>query len=35
MGTTINNCLGDLAGTVLVSKLEEKTAAKLTILNYM
>lgn len=30
MGTTTNNCLGDLAGTVLVSKLEEKTAAKST-----
>lgn len=29
MGTTTNNCLGDLAGTVLVSKLEEKRAKKL------
>ena len=28
MGTTTNNCLGDLAGTVLVSKLEEKAEAK-------
>lgn len=28
MGTTTNNCLGDLAGTVLVSKLEEKRAQK-------
>lgn len=29
MGTTTNNCLGDLAGTVLVSKLEEKRAKRL------
>ena len=29
MGTTTNNSLGDLAGTVLVSKLEEKRAKKL------
>lgn len=29
MGTTTNNCLGDLAGTVFVSKLEEKHAKKL------
>lgn len=29
MGTTTNNCLGDLAGTVLISKLEEKRANKL------
>ncbi len=28
MGTTTNNCLGDLAGTILVSKLEEKSSAK-------
>ncbi|HCX63138.1 MAG TPA: dicarboxylate/amino acid:cation symporter [Clostridiales bacterium] len=28
MGTTTNNCLGDLAGTIFVSKLEEKSAAK-------
>lgn len=28
MGTTTNNCLGDLAGTVFVSKMEEKRAAK-------
>ena len=28
MGTTTNNCLGDLAGTVFVSKLEEKFAKK-------
>lgn len=28
MGTTTNNCLGDLAGTVFVSKLEEKAAGK-------
>ncbi|SKC45597.1 dicarboxylate/amino acid:cation symporter [Maledivibacter halophilus] len=28
MGTTTNNCLGDLAGTVFVSKLEEKTIEK-------
>lgn len=28
MGTTTNNCLGDLAGTVFVSKLEEKTNKK-------
>lgn len=28
MGTTTNNCLGDLAGTVFVSKLEEKAAKK-------
>lgn len=25
LGTTTNNCLGDLAGTIFVSKLEEKT----------
>lgn len=25
MGTTTNNCLGDLAGTIFVSKLEEKS----------
>ena len=24
LGTTTNNCLGDLAGTIFVSKLEEK-----------
>ena len=24
MGTTINNCLGDLAGTIFVSRMEEK-----------
>lgn len=29
MGTTTNNCLGDLAGTVLVSKLEEKREKKM------
>lgn len=29
MGTTTNNCLGDLAGTVVVSKLEERREAKL------
>lgn len=28
MGTTTNNCLGDLAGTIFVSKLEEKSANK-------
>lgn len=28
MGTTTNNCLGDLAGTVFVSKLEERAADK-------
>jgi Na+/H+-dicarboxylate symporter len=28
MGTTTNNCLGDLAGTIFVSKMEEKRAAK-------
>uniref|UniRef100_UPI00307AE011 dicarboxylate/amino acid:cation symporter n=1 Tax=Enterocloster clostridioformis TaxID=1531 RepID=UPI00307AE011 len=28
MGTTTNNCLGDLAGTVFVSKLEDKAAAR-------
>ncbi|MGB4439203.1 MAG: cation:dicarboxylase symporter family transporter, partial [Sedimentibacter sp.] len=28
MGTTTCNCLGDLAGTVMVSKLEEKDALK-------
>lgn len=28
MGTTTNNCLGDLAGTIFVSKLEEKSAKK-------
>lgn len=28
MGTTTNNCLGDLAGTVFVSKLEEKSAKR-------
>lgn len=28
MGTTTNNCLGDLAGTIFVSRLEEKSAAK-------
>ena len=28
MGTTTNNCLGDLAGTILVSKLEEKMKLK-------
>lgn len=28
MGTTTNNCLGDLAGTVFVSKMEEKRVAK-------
>ena len=29
MGTTTNNCLGDLAGTVLISKMEERRAKKL------
>ncbi len=29
MGTTTNNCLGDLAGTIFVSKLEDKLEAKL------
>lgn len=24
MGTTTNNCLGDLAGTIFVSRMEEK-----------
>ena len=28
MGTTTNNCQGDLAGTVFVSKLEDKAAAR-------
>ncbi len=28
MGTTTNNCLGDLAGTIFVSKLEEKRELK-------
>ncbi|WZL72383.1 dicarboxylate/amino acid:cation symporter [Clostridiaceae bacterium 35-E11] len=28
MGTTTNNCLGDLAGTIFVSKLEEKSSKK-------
>lgn len=28
MGTTTNNCLGDLAGTVLVSRLEERQSKK-------
>lgn len=28
MGTTTNNCLGDLAGTIFVHKLEEKSANK-------
>jgi len=28
MGTTTNNCLGDLAGTIFVSKLEERTVSK-------
>lgn len=28
MGTTTNNCLGDLAGTVFVSKLEDKAVAR-------
>lgn len=28
MGTTTNNCLGDLAGTVLVSRLEERSGKK-------
>lgn len=28
MGTTTNNCLGDLAGTIFVSKLEEKHELK-------
>lgn len=28
MGTTTNNCLGDLAGTVLISRLEEKHAVR-------
>ena len=28
MGTTTNNCLGDLAGTIFVSKLEDKRAKK-------
>lgn len=31
MGTTTNNCLGDLAGTVFVSKLEEKFAKKQSV----
>lgn len=26
MGTTTNNCLGDLVGTVIVGKAEEKAA---------
>ena len=30
MGTTTNNCLGDLAGTIVVSKLEERREAKLS-----
>jgi Na+/H+-dicarboxylate symporter len=30
MGTTTNNCLGDLAGTIFVSKLEEKNNKKLS-----
>ena len=29
MGTTTNNCLGDLAGTVLISKMEERRDKKL------
>ena len=29
MGTTTNNCMGDLAGTVLVSRLEEKRSQKI------
>ena len=29
MGTTTNNCLGDLAGTVLVSRLEERRNKRL------
>ena len=28
MGTTTNNCMGDLAGTILVSRLEERQAKK-------
>ncbi len=28
MGTTTNNCLGDLVGTVLVSRAEDKYQAK-------
>ena len=28
MGTTTNNCLGDLAGTVLISRLEERRAQR-------
>lgn len=31
MGTTTNNCMGDLAGTVLVSKLEDRRAKKATM----
>lgn len=27
MGTTTNNCLGDLAGTIFVSRMEDKKAA--------
>ena len=27
MGTTTNNCLGDLAGTIFVSRMEDKEAA--------
>lgn len=30
MGTTTNNCLGDLAGTVFVSKMEDKMGSKNT-----
>ena len=29
MGTTTNNCMGDLAGTVLVSRLEEKRSQRI------
>ncbi|MBP3751043.1 MAG: cation:dicarboxylase symporter family transporter, partial [Pyramidobacter sp.] len=28
MGTTTNNCLGDLVGTIIVGKAEEKYAEK-------
>lgn len=28
MGTTTNNCLGDLVGTVLISRLEEKRSRR-------
>jgi len=31
MGTTTNNCLGDLVGTIFVSRLEEKSAKKASV----